>query len=247
MQKFFINDNQIIEEKAIITGEDVRHISNVLRMKVGEELQIGNKQKVESYIAEIERIEKDKVIAKLIEKCSIKNEPNVDIDLYQGLPKADKMEWIIQKTTEVGVNKIIPVEMTRCIVKLDEKDAIKKITRWQKVAEGAAKQSKRDKIPVIENKIKLPELKEKIKEYDAFFIAYEEEETNKLKEELKKIENKEFYKIAVLIGPEGGLEKNEVNDLKKDGAKVVTLGKRILRTETAPIVIVSNILYELEK
>lgn len=247
MQKFFINDNQIIEEKAIITGEDVRHISNVLRMKVGEELQIGNKQKVESYIAEIERIEKDKVIAKLIEKCSIKNEPNVDIDLYQGLPKADKMEWIIQKTTEVGVNKIIPVEMTRCIVKLDEKDAIKKITRWQKVAEGAAKQSKRDKIPVIENKIKLPELKEKIKEYDAFFIAYEEEETNKLKEELKKIENKEFYKIAVLIGPEGGLEKNEVNDLKKNGAKVVTLGKRILRTETAPIVIVSNILYELEK
>lgn len=247
MQKFFINDNQIIEEKAIITGEDVRHISNVLRMKVGEELQIGNKQKVESYIAEIERIEKDKVIAKLIEKYSIKNEPNVDIDLYQGLPKADKMEWIIQKTTEVGVNKIIPVEMTRCIVKLDEKDAIKKITRWQKVAEGAAKQSKRDKIPVIENKIKLPELKEKIKEYDAFFIAYEEEETNKLKEELKKIENKEFYKIAVLIGPEGGLEKNEVNDLKKDGAKVVTLGKRILRTETAPIVIVSNILYELEK
>ena len=155
MQKFFVNDNQIIEEKAIITGEDVRHISNVLRMKVGEELQIGNKQKVESYIAEIERIEKDKVIAKLIEKCSINNEPNVDIDLYQGLPKADKMEWIIQKTTEVGVNKIIPVEMTRCIVKLDEKDAIKKITRWQKVAEGAAKQSKRDKIPVIENKIKL--------------------------------------------------------------------------------------------
>lgn len=247
MQKFFVNDNQIIEEKAIITGEDVRHISNVLRMKVGEELQIGNKQKVESYIAEIERIEKDKVIAKLIEKCSTNNEPNVDIDLYQGLPKADKMEWIIQKTTEVGVNKIIPVEMTRCIVKLDEKDAIKKITRWQKVAEGAAKQSKRDKIPVIENKIKLPELKEKIKEYDAFFIAYEEEEKNKLKEELKKIENKEFYKIAVLIGPEGGLEKNEVNDLKKDGAKVVTLGKRILRTETAPIVIVSNILYELEK
>lgn len=247
MQKFFVDDNQIIEEKAIITGEDVRHISNVLRMKVGEELQIGNKQKVESYIAEIERIEKDKVIAKLIEKCSINNEPNVDIDLYQGLPKADKMEWIIQKTTEVGVNKIIPVEMTRCIVKLDEKDAIKKITRWQKVAEGAAKQSKRDKIPVIENKIKLPELKEKIKKYDAFFIAYEEEETNKLKEELKKIENKEFYKIAVLIGPEGGLEKNEVNDLKKDGAKVVTLGKRILRTETAPIVIVSNILYELEK
>ena len=190
MQKFFVNDNQIIEEKAIITGEDVRHISNVLRMKVGEELQIGNKPKVESYIAEIERIEKDKVIAKLIEKCSINNEPNVDIDLYQGLPKADKMEWIIQKTTEVGVNKIIPVEMTRCIVKLDEKDAIKKITRWQKVAEGAAKQSKRDKIPVIENKIKLPELKEKIKEYDAFFIAYEEEEKNKLKEELKKIENK---------------------------------------------------------
>ena len=156
------------------------------------------------------------------------------------------MEWIIQKTTEIGINKIIPVDMQRCVVKLDEKDAKKKIDRWQKVAEGAAKQSKRDKIPKIENKIKLKEVENRIKEYDIFLIAYEEEKENKLKEQIKNIAKKQNYNIGVLIGPEGGLDIKEVEELKEKGAKTVTLGKRILRTETAPIVIISNILYELE-
>ena len=156
------------------------------------------------------------------------------------------MEWIIQKTTEIGINKIIPVDMQRCVVKLDEKDAKKKIDRWQKVAEGAAKQSKRDKIPKIENKIKLKEVENRIKEYDIFLIAYEEEKENKLKEQIKNIAKKQNYNIGVLVGPEGGLDIKEVEELKEKGAKAVTLGKRILRTETAPIVIISNILYELE-
>ena len=156
------------------------------------------------------------------------------------------MELIIQKTTEIGVSKIIPVEMARCIVKLDEKDAKKKIERWQKVAEGAAKQSKRDKIPKIEEKIKLKDIQSKIDEYDIFLIAYEEEIKNSLKKQLKMLNKKEKYKIGVLVGPEGGIAKEEIEMLKGENVKLVTLGKRILRTETAPIVITSNIIYELE-
>ena len=170
----------------------------------------------------------------------------MEIHLYQGLPKADKMELIIQKTTELGIYKIIPVDMVRCVVKLDEKDIKKKIERWQKIAEGAAKQSKRDIIPKIENKLKLKDLINKIKEYDIFIVAYEEEEEKTLKQVLKKLENKNNYKIGILIGPEGGIDLKEIEILKENGAIIVTLGKRILRTETAPIAMVSNILYELE-
>ena len=153
MQKFFIEENQKKEETIEIIGEDVKHISNVLRMKIGEQILIGNSKSLETYLTQIAKIEKEKVIVKIIEKLDIQTEPNVEIDLYQGLPKADKMELIVQKTTEVGVNSIIPVDMARCIVKLDEKDAKKKIERWQKVAESAAKQSKRSKIPEVKNKI----------------------------------------------------------------------------------------------
>lgn len=245
MQKFFVEDDQIENNKATIIGEDVKHILNVLRMKQGETIQIGNRQKIESYIAIIEIIEKEKIIAKILEKNVTNNESNIQIDLYQGLPKADKMEWIIQKTTEIGINKIIPVDMIRCVVKLNEKDTKKKLERWQKIAEGAAKQSKRDKIPMIENKIKLKDIE--INNYDYFIIAYEEETIKTLNQVLNSIKNKENYTIGILIGPEGGIDNSEIEQLRKNGAITVSLGKRILRTETAPIVMVSNIMYELEE
>ena len=142
MQKFFVENRQIENDKIILEGTDVNHIINVLRMKNKDEIQIGNKNSLETYIAEIEEIYNDKIIANIIEKLDINNEPKVQVDLYQGLPKFDKMELIIQKTTEIGINKIIPIDMTRCVVKLDEKDVKKKIDRWQKIAEVAAKQSK---------------------------------------------------------------------------------------------------------
>lgn len=169
---------------------------------------------------------------------------NIDITIYQGLPKADKMELIIQKTTEIGVKKIVPVAMERSIVKLNEKDAKKKIERWQKIAEVAAKQSKRDIIPKIQNIIKISDLCNEIKEYDLFLVAYENEEKITLKQILK--QNKETKKIGVLVGPEGGIDNKEIEKLLQNGAKVVSLGKRILRTETAPITIVSNLVYEFE-
>lgn len=247
MQKFFVETNQIENNKIRIIGTDVKHISNVLRMKQGEKVLIGDRETLKNYIVIIEEINKEEIITSIEEILDINVESNVEIDLYQGLPKADKMELIIQKTTEIGISNIIPVDMVRCVVKLDEKDAKKKIERWQNVAIAAAKQSKRDKIPQIENKLKLRQIVDKIKEYDCFLVAYEEETSYMLKQELKKLENKENYKIGILVGPEGGIDSKEVELLKENGAKVISLGKRILRTETAPIVMTSNILYELEK
>lgn len=154
------------------------------------------------------------------------------------------MELIIQKTTEIGVKKVIPVAMERSIVKLNEKDVKKKIERWQKIAQVAAKQSKRDIIPKIENVINIHTLCDKIKEYDLFIVAYENEEEITLKQILK--ENKEIKKIGILVGPEGGIDEKEIEKVVQNGAKVVSLGKRILRTETAPIAITSNIVYEFE-
>lgn len=246
MQKFFVEENQIKNNKIYIQGPDVKHISNVLRLEKKEKIQICNKNTMQNYIVEIEEIQKEEIIANILEKLQTSVESNVEIHLYQGLPKADKMELIIQKTTELGIYKIIPVDMIRCVVKLEEKDLKKKLERWQKIAESAAKQSKRDIIPKIEEKQKIKEIAEKITQYDIFMVAYEEEINTTLKQVLKKLKPKDNYKIAVLVGPEGGIDQKEIQILKEKGAVILTLGKRILRTETAPIAMVSNILYELE-
>ncbi len=245
MQKFFVNDEQIKGDRIEIIGTDVNHIINVLRMRKEDKVQINNTSTSENYIAEIIEYGSENIICKIIEKIASKSETNVDVEIFQGLPKADKMELIIQKTTEIGVKKIIPVAMERSIVKLDEKDAIKKIERWQKIAEVAAKQSKRDIIPKIENVTKITDIYSKIADYDLFIVAYEEENILTLKEVLRS--NIKTKKIGVLVGPEGGIDITEVQKLRENGAIVVTLGNRILRTETAPIVLASNIIYELEK
>lgn len=244
MQKFFVKSEQIENDIIKITGQDVNHIVNVLRLKKDEEIQICNEDTSQNYIAQIIEYNKEKVTCNVIKKLDTTVETNVNITVYQGLPKADKMELIIQKTTEVGVKKIVPVAMERSIVKLTGKDENKKIERWQKIAEVAAKQSKRDIIPKIENVIKISELYKQIKEYDLFIVAYEDEKQLSLKELLK--QNDKAENIAVLIGPEGGIGCQEIELLKQNGAIVITLGNRILRTETAPIVISSNIIYELE-
>lgn len=247
MQKFFVENNKISGSEAIIDGSDMNHIANVLRKKKDDIVLVGNKENSKTYFAQIKQINKDNIVLELTDELDECAEPNVEIDLYQGLPKFDKMELIIQKTIELGISSIIPLDMARCVVKLNEKDEEKKIERWQKIAEVAAKQSKRGKIPEIKNKLKIKNIKEYISEYDEFIVAYEEENTEKLKDILKSIEGKDSYKIGILIGPEGGISKEEIEMLKEFGCRIVTLGKRILRTETAPIAMTSNILYELEK
>ena len=250
MYKFFINHNQINENKAKIIGEDVNHIANVLRLKKEEKIIICDKDENISYVAKIKEINREYIKCEIIEQILENIESNVNIDLYQGLPKIDKMEYIIQKATELGVRDIYPVITKRCIVKLDEKLKTKKIERWQKIAEVAAKQSKRDYIPKIENAINLENICQNIEKYDIILLAYEDEKSNTLKSELKKLVlnlgKTEKIKIGIVIGPEGGLDIKEVNVLKNAGAKIITLGKRILRTETASLVILSDIIYEFE-
>ena len=163
-------------------------------------------------------------------------------DLYQGLPKIDKMEYIIQKSVELGVNEIIPVNMKYCIAKINNED--KKITRWNKISEVAAKQSKRNIIPKVSKPINVNELYNKIKAYDLAIVAYENEDRKTIKEIFESKKN--VKNIAVVIGPEGGISKEEIEKLQHAGAEIVSLGNRILRTETAPIAVLSMIIYEYE-
>ena len=149
MRKFFIKTENISENNIKIIGDDVNHIRNVLRLKIGDEIQLCNQETSENYICQINEIDKKSVETKIIQKLEISSEGNIDLHIYQGLPKADKMELIIQKGTELGVNEFIPVQFKRSIVKLSGKDEVKKIERWQKIAEVASKQSQRDLIPKI--------------------------------------------------------------------------------------------------
>ena len=251
MPKFFVKNEQIKENEIIIIGQDVNHIKKVLRAKIGDELQIGNSQNGDNFLCKIKNLEEEKILCEIEQKIEEKVESNIEVTIFQGLPKADKMEYIIQKSVELGVHDITPVEMKRCVVKLNEKDKIKKIERWQKISEVAAKQCGRDIIPEINSVINISNLCSKIKDYNIVLVAYENEHENTLKEQLKYlhksiVENNSNIKIGVVIGPEGGLEEKDVDTLKENGAEIITLGKRILRTETVALNILSIIMYELE-
>lgn len=247
MPKFFIKNDQVKDEYIDITGDDVNHIKNVLRLKIDDCIQVCNSDTGNNYKAQIVSVEKSNIKCSIIEKLNSTVESNVYIHILQGLPKADKMELIIQKCTELGVQEITPVNMERSIVKLNPKDETKKIQRWQKIAEVAAKQSGRDKITQINNIVKFKDIFDVLKDYDTFLVAYEKEKENTLKKELIKLKEVTSPKIAVLIGPEGGIDDEEIKVLKMNNTKIITLGKRILRTETAPLAISSIIQYELEK
>lgn len=249
MPKFFIKEEQISEEKITITGNDVNHIKNVLRKKVGDQLIICNINNKKDYLCDILKIDDKKIECKLKKELENNAESNIKVTIMQGLPKADKMELIIQKSVELGVYDITPIEMKRCVVKLNEKDKQKKIQRWKKIAEVASKQCQRNIIPKINNITNVKNICNLFKEYDIVLVAYENEKNNLIKQELKKIKEnnkKEEIKIAIIIGPEGGIEQEEVDLFKKYKAKVITLGKRILRTETVALNVLSIIMYELE-
>lgn len=251
MPKFFVKTNQIKENKIFIQGEDVKHISRVLRAKINDELNVCNSENGTNYLCNIVNISDSEIECNIKEKLENQTESNIEVTIFQGLPKADKMEFIIQKSVELGVHDITPVEMKRCVVRLNEKDKIKKIGRWQKISEVAAKQCGRDIIPKINNVINIKQICELIPQYDVVLVAYENEKENTLKEQLKNIkkekkEKKDKLKIGIVIGPEGGLELQDVEELKEKGASIITLGKRILRTETVALNILSIIMYELE-
>lgn len=244
MPKFFVKSNQIKNEQITIIGTDVNHIVNVLRLKINDKIKVCNEECSDNYIAQIIEINKENVICNILEKLNLSTESDIHINIFQGLPKTDKMELIIQKCTELGVKEITPVEMKRCVVKLDKKTSIKKVERWQKIAEVAAKQSGRDSICKINKIINIKNICNMCKDYDIVLVPYENEENITLKEVLNNIP-KNISNIGIVIGPEGGFEKEEIEYLKQNNFKIVTLGKRILRTETVSIAVSSVILYEL--
>ena len=249
MPKFFIKNEQKSNNKIIIIGQDVKHIKNVLRKKINDKIIVCNSETTRDYICKIKDITDEKIECEIIENIEENVESNVQISIFQGLPKADKMELIIQKSVELGAYDITPVEMQRCIVKLEDKDKIKKIQRWQKISEVAAKQSGRNIIPNINNIIDLENVCNLCQNYDIVLVAYENEKENKLKYQIKKIKEKikSDIKIAILIGPEGGIDEKEIEILKEiDNVKIITLGKRILRTETVALNMLSILMYELE-
>ncbi len=244
MYHFFVEEEQVNGENAYISGSDVNHIVNVLRMKIGEELLISVKGDWD-YLCKIEEIENDRVNLKLLESMEQRELP-IKLTLLQGIPKSDKLEMIIQKAIELGVSEIIPVKTNRVVVKIDEKKTQAKVNRWNAIAQSAAKQSKRSIIPKVLNPQTIDNALEIVKDYGVKLLPYENADgIKKTKDILNSLDSKN--NIAVFIGPEGGFEEAEVKKSTDSGFEVITLGKRILRTETAGLALLSNIMIRLEE
>ena len=246
MYHFFVEPFQIHEEQEYIEilGGDVNHIENVLRMKQGEELTVSDGFGSE-YRCSAQEFLPETVKVKILEKSRVSSELRSEITLFQCLPKGDKMELIIQKAVELGAYAVVPVETRRCVVKLDAKKAQKKVTRWQQISESAAKQSKRMLIPEVKNVMSWKEALAFAKGLDVVLIPYELAQGMKeTREILAAIQPGQS--VGIFIGPEGGFEEEEVRDAMEAGGKPVTLGKRILRTETAGMTMLSILMYTLE-
>lgn len=245
MYQFFVEPSQIQGKRIVITGSDVNHIRNVLRMKIGEEIAVSNGTDGKEYRCGIEEFAEDEVICSLRFVKEDGLELPARVTLFQGLPKADKMEFIVQKMVELGVYRIVPVATKRAVVKLDEKKAKAKVTRWQAIAEAAAKQSKRRIVPEVGAVCSMKEALLQAASMDVKLIPYELSEGMAKTRELieKTLPGQE---IAVFIGPEGGFEEEEVAMAMEAGFVPVTLGKRILRTETAGLTVMAWLMYRLE-
>lgn len=246
MYQFFVEPHQINGKSVMITGGDVNHIKNVLRMKVGEELSVSNGLDGKEYRCGIVSMGEDSILCEL----RFVKEDGVELPskvyLFQGLPKADKMELIIQKAVELGVHAVVPVAAKRCVVKLDDKKAKSKLSRWQGIAEAAAKQSKRRIVPEVMDVMSFKEAIAFVKEFEVKLIPYElAEDMSKTKEIIEKLQPGQ--NIAIFIGPEGGFEEAEIQTAMENGVEPITLGKRILRTETAGFTVMSWIMYQLEQ
>ena len=246
MHHFFADPSQVAEDTVTITGPDVNHMKNVLRMKPGEALLVsdgtGN-----DYQCEIERLEADRAVVRICQAFCSQMELPSRIWLFQGLPKADKLEFIIQKAVELGAEAVVPVATKNAVVRLDEKKAQSKRKRWQSIAESAAKQSKRSRIPSVETVMSLKEAFGFIKEqgFDLCLIPYEQAQgMETMKEALAQVSSGQS--IAVFIGPECGFDESEIKLALEHGVRPVSLGKRILRTETAGLAILSALMMKLE-
>lgn len=244
MYRFFVDKEKTTGDTIVIDGGDYNHIKNVLRMKIGDDILISDKEERE-YQCTITEFTKDTVVTKIVDVFATESELNTKIYLFQGLPKADKMELIIQKAVELGVYEIIPVNTKRTVVKLDAKKEEKKIERWNAIANSAAKQSKRQIIPKVSKVLALEKALELASELEMVMVPYENAKgMSHAKATIKEAASKKS--IGIFIGPEGGFEENEIRKAMETGAIPISLGKRILRTETAGMAILSILMFEME-
>lgn len=241
MHKFFTTSELVDEIYATIVGDDVKHIYKVLRLKEGDQVIINNGLS-EEYLGEIEEVTKEKVIVKIIKKNEINSESKVNITLFQGMPKAAKMDLIVQKGTELGVNNFAPIITSRVDVKL--KGEFKKLERLQRIALEACKQCKRARVPEVLEPLEFKEMLKELENMDLVVVPYENATGQGIKQLVKNVPQDGVCDIGIVIGPEGGFEEEEIEALKSINAHIVTLGPRILRTETAGLVCTSLIQYE---
>lgn len=241
MHKFFTPKELFTDTHAFIKGDDVKHIYRVLRVEAGEKVSINNLCG-EEFLGEVEEVNKQEVIIKILEKLDLNNESELEIYLFQGMPKATKMDLIVQKGVELGMSGFIPVITDRVDVKL--KGEFKKLDRLNKIALEASKQSKRSHIAKVTAPIEFADALEQMKEMDLIVVPYENATGYGVKSMAKELGDKKFKKVAIMIGPEGGFEEEEIQKLKDINAHIVTLGPRILRTETAGFTCASLLQYE---
>ena len=246
MSRFFVDPECISGSHIYIENkDDLHHLSRVLRAKVGMKLDISDKDSWE-YKAEIEELTSESAVLRILDKQKFASEPALKVTLYQGVPKGAKMETVIQKTVEMGVYSIVPVFMERTIV-VEKGNSQKKLARWQKISDEAVKQCKRGIIPEVCLNHSFAEMVAELDEYDLVLCPYENEEGRTIKAYLRSLENAENVKsAAIIIGPEGGFGEREIAMLEEAGAVTVTLGKTILRTETAGMAALAMVMYELE-
>lgn len=243
MHQFFIESEQVGKEYVTIVGSDVNHIRNVLRMKPGEKIRVSTTQG-QDYFCKIAEVGVDFVQADILEEEAPNTELPSKIYLFQAIPKGDRMETVIEKAVELGVYEIIPVDMKFCVVKLDEKKAANKIRRWQAIAESAAKQSKRSLIPQIHSVMRYKDAIAYAAECDVNLVPYENERgMAATKEALDQLQPGQS--VSIMIGPEGGFAPEEIEAVREQ-MQVISLGKRILRTDTAAITIMSMVMTALE-
>jgi 16S rRNA (uracil1498-N3)-methyltransferase len=246
MHKFFVDKSCFYDDSVEIIGADVKHIFKVLRLKDDDEVVI-NDCNGKEFLAKINNINKQRVLVDIKEEMIDNRESSIEVTLYQGLPKAAKMELIIQKTTELGVKEIIPVVTKRVMSSIKNIEGEgKKLDRWNKIALEACKQSKRSIIPLVKEIMYFENIVEHLKTMDLVLVPYENAENYGIKKVvMDKCKDKNIKRVAIIIGPEGGFEEDEIRILKDLNCDIVTLGPRILRTETAGMVAMSLIMYEL--
>lgn len=243
MHNFFLENAKNENGRFCITGADFFHIKNVLRMRISDKLYVSVGSN--THLCAIEDITDSEVLVKIIEENAIDTTLPISITLFQGLPKADKMELIIQKAVELGADFIVPVEMKNSVVKIEQKKKQAKRERWQAIAESGAKQSKRNTIPQVISPMSFKESIEKVKELDLILVPYENKRGMQDTIDALSLIKKDM-KIGVYIGSEGGFDLSEIDALTEQGAKIISLGKRILRTETAAITTLSMLMLYAE-